>query len=158
MLKSGENCTRVAAARKPATLPAIGSLSAVLLTIGPIPKLTNKDPHRGKKSRDQTHLRRTGPASNQSNMTDMHAAVTWCKTHCHMMALGMLGNMASCVTSCAGGMQGWSAAAQPHSYTLVVETPVANSRRHANSKITFSSLTPTQGNVDVSPEGGSLRE
>lgn len=52
----------MAAATKPATFPAMGNTSAVLLTIGPMPKLTNKEPHRGKNKRDQTHLRRTGPA------------------------------------------------------------------------------------------------
>lgn len=63
--KSGDNCTTAAAAMKPATLPASGKGSDVLLTIGPIPKLMNSKPHNGANNNDHTHFLRTGPAPDQ---------------------------------------------------------------------------------------------
>lgn len=61
--KRGESCTTAAAATKPATLPRTGTGSDVRLTMGPIPKLMNKEPHNGANKSDQTHFLRTGPAT-----------------------------------------------------------------------------------------------
>ncbi len=62
LANSGESCTSAAAATKPAVLPTIGQGSDVLLTMGPMPKLINSEPHSGANSNDQTHFLRTGPA------------------------------------------------------------------------------------------------
>ncbi len=72
LANSGENCTSAAAATKPAALPTIGQGSDVLLTMGPMPKLMNSEPHSGANSNDQTHFLRTGPAEEASFMSVTH--------------------------------------------------------------------------------------
>ena len=59
---SGDSLKTSAAARKAAVLYNTGSLSDVLVTIGPMPKLTNRMPHRGAKRATQIHCRLTIPA------------------------------------------------------------------------------------------------
>ncbi len=62
LANNGEICTKAAAVTNPVAFPTIGQGSEVLLTMGPMPKLMNRDPHSGANSNDQTHFLRTGPA------------------------------------------------------------------------------------------------
>lgn len=63
---SGDSLKTSAAARKATVLYRMGSLSEVLVTTGPMPKLTKSTPQSGAKRATQIHLRLTMPAQQWS--------------------------------------------------------------------------------------------